>query len=289
MQTFFKTLNGEHKVRQAYQLLLDRWPVEHDQLFVPTRLGETHVLICGPDKGSTLVLLHGSGSNSARWMSEAAKWSESHRVIVIDIVGEPGLSSPMRPDFESSGYADWLVDLFDEVGLSQVHLLGESLGGWVALDFAIRQPGRVCSLSLFCPAGIGPMKSTSLLLKTLPLMMLGSWGRRKALEIALGQHPVKAGSMSSEQWAFFELVWREFRPRREKLPIRTDGELSGLSMPVLLVMGMRDAMIDAAETAARLKAHAQNVSIHMLPGAGHLLPNQVERVARFLSHADTQE
>jgi len=289
MQTIFKTLNGEHKVRQAYQQLLDRWPVEHDQLFVPTCSGETHVIVCGPDKGSALVLLHGSGSNSARWMSEVPTWSEDRKVVLIDMIGEPGLSSATRPDFKSSGYADWFSDLCEQLGLSQVHLLGESLGGWVALDFAIRRSDGVRSLSLFCPGGIGPMKTGSLVLKTLPFMMFGAWGRRKALEMALGQNPVKAAGMSPEQWAFFELVWREFKPRREKLPLRTDAELKGLSMPVLLVMGERDAMIDAVATEARLKAHAQNIAIHMLPGVGHLLPNQITTVVNFLNCADASE
>jgi len=245
---------------------------------VPTRLGETFVVASGPPDAPPLVLLHGSGGTSAMWLGDIASYVDGHRVYAVDIPGEPGLSAPARPPLRSRAYADWLGDVLDALRLKQVRLLGISLGGWLAADFATRRPEQVQRLVLLSPSGIGRQKLGVALL-TLFLLPLGKPGRKLSLKLVLGTDlpPVMA--------EFVLLIHKHFRARREPVPVLGDEALAALTMPVLAIVGGRDALLDSQGTQARLERHAPDATVILIPEAGHLLPSQADRVARFLSAA----
>ena len=106
-------------------------------------------------------------------------------MYAVDVIGEPGLSAPSRPPMESDRYAVWLDAVLDFLGLERVRIMGMSLGGWLALDYAMRRAGRVERLALSCPSGLGKHKK-GYLLKALLLNPLGRWGRRKMVTGMLG-------------------------------------------------------------------------------------------------------
>lgn len=60
----FKTEAGGREILRRYEQNLAHWPVPAEQLRVPTREGDTFVLVCGPEDAPPLLLLHGSGSNA---------------------------------------------------------------------------------------------------------------------------------------------------------------------------------------------------------------------------------
>jgi pimeloyl-ACP methyl ester carboxylesterase len=62
------------------------------------------------------------------------------RVYCIDMIGEPGLSAPVRPALASDAHAVWLDDVLNHLAVTRVSILGASLGGWLALDYTIRHP-----------------------------------------------------------------------------------------------------------------------------------------------------
>ncbi|MET7399007.1 alpha/beta fold hydrolase [Dactylosporangium sp. NPDC005572] len=100
------------------------------------------------------MLLHGAIANSASWMGDAAEWSQRFRVYAVDVIGEAGLSAPARPPLDSDAYAARLDDVLDGLGLRGASFAGISLGGWLALDYAIRRPDRVDRLALLNPGGV---------------------------------------------------------------------------------------------------------------------------------------
>jgi pimeloyl-ACP methyl ester carboxylesterase len=81
---------------------------------------------------------------------------------------------------------------------------------------------------------------------------------------------------------FIQLTFRHFIPRREKLPHLPDEGLQRLTMPVLAVLGARDALIDSPSTRRRLEANLPDVQVRWLEDAGHFLPRQTEPVLAFL-------
>lgn len=281
MASIYKTPAGERAVRATYAQALERWPVPHETLRLSTREGETFVLACGPKDKPPLILLHGSGANAAMWMGDAPAWSRAFRLFAVDIIGEPGFSAPSRPPYGSDAYALWLDDVLEGLGLTRAAFMGASLGGWFALDYATRRPERVTQLVLICPGGIGRTK-TGFLLRAALLMAFGAWGRRKAFALVAGA-AARPDSEAGPVGQGLAAVFQHFRPRRDPLPSFTDAQLSGLRMPVMLVVGGKDVMLDSEASRRRLKTARPDAEIRYLPEAGHVILGQAEPILDFLT------
>jgi pimeloyl-ACP methyl ester carboxylesterase len=193
------------------------------------------------------------------------------------MIGEPGLSAPSRPPLHSSAYAEWLDDVWAGLGLEKASVVGRSLGGWLGLDFAIRRPNRVTALSLVSPAGIG-RQNYLLLLKTGVLRRFGTWGLSKSLALVSG----RTAALPTPMVDALLLVFGNFRPRMERIPPFTDTDLAGLSMPVQVIVGNDDALLNSQETRERAERLVRDVTITCVENAGHVLPPQTATVAEFL-------
>ncbi|UUP19230.1 alpha/beta fold hydrolase [Nitratireductor thuwali] len=174
----FRSDKAAAEVEAQYRQVLDRWPVPKTELYVPTRQGSTFVVACGRKDAPPVVLLHGSQANSAAWMPDVALWSTRFRLFAVDMIGEAGLSARVRPALAGDAHALWLDDVFSGLGIETAGIVGTSLGGWLALDYANRRPSAVRALALICPAGIGRQKN--FLLKAVPLLLLGPWGSARS-------------------------------------------------------------------------------------------------------------
>lgn len=277
MTNIYKSEEGKQKVEALYRAALERWPVPNRQLMVPTSQGDTFVIASGEQHEMPIVLLHGSGTNSAIWIRDVAELAERYRVYAIDMIGEPGLSASSRPPLQSDAYAAWLDEVWSHLGLARASIVGVSLGGWLALDYAVRRPARVASLSLLSPSGIGSQNQLFMLKASL-LLLLGKWGLRKSFKAAAGTSRVPSAAVQ-----FVTAIFKHFRPRMERIPIRTDAELAGLKMPIQVVVGGNDAMIRSKETRDRIKRLVPHADLVYLERDGHILPRQTASVRAFLS------
>ena len=280
MTAVFKSEAAERAVEACYGALLERWPVPNTQRRLPTREGETFVLACGPEDAPPVVLLHGSQANASVWMFDAMLWSKNFRLYAVDMIGEPGLSAPSRPPLASDAYALWLDDVMAGLGLESAALVGVSLGGWLALDYAIRRPGRVRRMALTCPAGLGRQKN--FLAKALPLLLLGPWGRRKMREMVFGPAPETIPDVARPLVELMTLVGRNAKPRVENLPLFSDAALKSLDMPILAILGGRDVLLDSEESRTRLSENAPQAEVLFLPDARHAIFGQTRTIHEFL-------
>jgi len=285
MTAIYKTEAGGAAVRERYAAFLARWPVANEQLRVATSQGGTFVVACGPPGAPAVLLLHGSTANSASWMGDVATLAQRFRVYAVDMIGEPGLSAPSRPPLASHVYAGWLDEVMAGLGVERAALVGISLGGWLALEYATARPEKVSALALLCPGGVG--KQRNVLLWIVPLLLLGAWGRRKIMERMAGS-AAPAGEVPPAARAFgdfMDLIFRNYRPRTEALPGFSDAALQRLTMPVLTILGAKDVMIDSAGTRARLAGNVAGAEIVWLPDAGHLLIGHGDAIDGFLGRA----
>ena len=282
MSEVWKSAEGERQVKERTRVFLAHWPVPSRQLHVPTREGDTFVVSCGREDAPPLVLLHGSGANAVTWMGDAPVWATQFRVHAVDVIGEPGLSAPSRPPLASDRHARWLDDVLDALSVPRAAFVGISLGGWLALDYAIRRPERVSQLVLLCPGGVGRQRA-GFALKVAPLFLLGRWGRRKAMALALGASEEPATPPERAFADYLAVIHAHFRFRRERLPVFGDEALRGLALPITAIVGGRDALLDSADTQRRLEANAPRATVELLPVAGHLLRGQTKRVLDALT------
>jgi pimeloyl-ACP methyl ester carboxylesterase len=281
MKSIYKSVEGERVVRERYLTILKHWPVSNQQLRVPTREGETFIVACGDENAPALLLLHGGMTNSAMWMGDVAAWAEHFRIYAVDVIGEAGLSAPSRPPLASDAYALWLDDVMQALSLTRVSMVGVSLGGWLVLDYATRRPERVEGIVVLCPGGVGRQK-LSIVFKTVPLRMLGAWGKRKASELVLGRAPADPSPGLRYFMDFMALIHKTLRPRMVKLPSFSDQALQRLTMPVMAILGGKDVLLDSAETRERLERNVPHVDIRFDPEAGHFIPRQTAPILEFL-------
>jgi pimeloyl-ACP methyl ester carboxylesterase len=261
--------------------------VPNQQLRVPTREGETFVVRCGDANAPPLLLLHGGAGNSAMWMGDVAAWAEDFRVYAVDMIGEAGLSAPSRPPLASEAHALWLDDVMQALSLTRASLVGVSLGGWLALDYATRRPERVEALVVLCPGGVGGQK-IGIVFKTIPLRMLGAWGTRKARELVLGRGPANPSPAIQYFMNFVSLIHQNFRTRMVKMPVFSDDALKRLTMPVMAILGGQDVLLDSAETRQRLARNVPHAEIRYFPEVGHFIPGQRDAILEFLRGATRQ-
>ncbi|WP_419736357.1 alpha/beta fold hydrolase [Pseudomonas sp. COR18] len=280
MNRFYKPAALERQVLDRCREVLSSWPVPNQQLRLQTSHGETFVVACGDPSATPVVLLHGSLSNAAAWMFEAADWSRHLRVYALDMIGEAGFSAATRPALASGAYASWLAEVLQQLGINRAALVGASLGGWLAVDFASRHPERVGQLVLLYPSGIG--RQRAFWYKALPLLLLGEWGRRRVRRQVLGAPPRGLSAEALGVFELMELIGRSLKPRLEKVPVLDDAALRRLNMPLLVVAGGRDVLLDSRETMARVAAHVPHAVTRLVAEAPHYVRGQGDEVLAFL-------
>src|SRR4051794_29923234 len=103
--------------------------------------------------GPLLVLLHGIAGSSATWETAIGRLSERHTVIAPDLLGH-GASSKPRGDYSLGAYANGVRDLLGALGEERGTIVGHSLGGGVAMQFAYQFPQACERLVLVSSGGL---------------------------------------------------------------------------------------------------------------------------------------
>lgn len=106
----------------------------------------------GGDK-PPLVFIHGLSSYTSFWSKQLEAFTDTHRVLALDL---PGYGASDRPDAPCNPpwYADFVLDWLDELDVDQASFVGHSMGGQIAITLALEHPERVEKLALAAPAGI---------------------------------------------------------------------------------------------------------------------------------------
>lgn len=277
-QSVYKSQEQRDIFRSYYHQILTRFPFE--QKNIQTALGQTFLLASGQESKPPVILLHGSCSNSAFWFPEMAALSNDYRVYAVDLIGEAGNSEEYRPDLDSDDFAHWMRDVLNVLNIEKASLVGNSLGGWVALKFATAYPERVYRLCLLASAGLADVR---------PQFM-------SAVKSAKGIHEsasveskiIGENNLPKEVLDFMNLIIESYNPIPH-LPIYADEQLYRLNMPVLFVDGEDDVIIDASSSAQRLSKTVPSAEIHILANCGHVLANSIEYILPFFAKTGQPE
>jgi pimeloyl-ACP methyl ester carboxylesterase len=136
-------------------------------------------------EGPALLLVHGIGDSSDTWRPVFDQLARRYTVIAPDLLGH-GRSEKPRADYTIAGFANGMRDLLAVLGVERVTVLGHSLGGGVAAQFAYQFPERCERLVLVGSGGVG--RSVS------PLLRLAAVPGIEALMPLLGLPPLRAMS-----------------------------------------------------------------------------------------------
>jgi len=106
-------------------------------------------------KGSAVILIHGLGADSHHWAANIDALSKNFRAIALDQIGYGQSDKPLMR-YTVENFSDYLHGFLLALKIPKASLVGNSLGGWVALDFSIRHPQMVEKLVLVDAAGLRP-------------------------------------------------------------------------------------------------------------------------------------
>ena len=139
----------------AYERAFALWPQPVEEFDIETATATTRVHAYRPHPGGEpVVLLTGAGFNASGWYPHVAALAKHHPVYGIDMPGDPNPSILRAPLTPPASCAAWLDELLGQLSDRLAHLVGLSYGGWMAMNQAIRAPGRVASVTLLDPAGL---------------------------------------------------------------------------------------------------------------------------------------
>ena len=249
--------------------------------------------------GPLLVLLHGIASTADTWAPVAGGLAANHTVLAPDLLGH-GASAKPRGDYSLGAYASGVRDLITALGHERATVVGHSLGGGIAMQFAYQFPERVERLVLISSGGLGREVHPILRASTLPgseivLALLGRrWLRTTggAVGATLGRLGLRAGEDlagvaagiaslgdADARGAFVHTARAAIDPGGQRVSA-TDRLYLAAHLPTLIVWGERDPIIPAAHGEA---AHAAipGSRLEIFAGAGHF-PHR-EQPVRFVS------
>lgn len=102
--------------------------------------------------GADVLLLHGLGGAKSSFFDAAATLSQRYRVHALDLPGFGASSKPTTAPYTARWFAETVLAAMDALGIERAHLVGNSMGGRIAIEVGLYRPDRVLSLGLLCPA-----------------------------------------------------------------------------------------------------------------------------------------
>jgi pimeloyl-ACP methyl ester carboxylesterase len=263
---------------------------------------KVHVRDEGKRDGPALVLLHGSNSSLQAWEPWVKQLGDRYRLISLDQIGH-GLTGPNPTgDYSAKAFVTTLDSVVSKLGVSKFALAGNSMGGWIAWNYALAHPDKVDALVLVDAGGAPDDPSKSLpigfrIARTPGLNRLMSvLSPRSIFDKSIRQTITNQALVTD---AMIDRYWElnRFPGNRDATRLRgqTDrgkpdpARLAAIKAPVLILWGTDDKLIPVAATKWFKDAIPQSKVI-IYPGVGHLpMEEEPEKSAAdteaFLSEA----
>ncbi len=225
----------------------------------------------GPRGGLPLVLIHGFGGDLNNWLFNQSALAENHDVVALDLPGH-GRSSKAVGDGDLAALAAVFGDFLDALDIDRAHLVGHSMGGALALLYAMQHPQRVSVLTLLAPAGLAPEVNLDFIEGFIAA------GRRKEMRAVL-ELLVADPAMISRDKVNYVLKYKRLDGVDQALRSLADGlftegrqktldpaGLAGIALPVSVIWGEADRILPVAQA----DGLPDRVELHRLAGVGHM-------------------
>ncbi|BBX00267.1 alpha/beta fold hydrolase [Mycolicibacterium moriokaense] len=243
-------------------------------------------------RGDVVLLIHGMGGSSKTWSGVIPLLAKRYRVIAPDLLGH-GQSDKPRGDYSVGAFAVVLRDLLDELGIKKVTVVGHSLGGGIAMQFAHQHREYCDRMVLISSGGFGDDVGRVLRLLSLP-------GSEFVLPMVASRPAVAAGNLlralagSAERFATKPALSNRDHRRAFLRTLRSVVDFHGQAvsainrlccsddLPTLIISGDKDRVIPV-EHAHAAHATLPNSRLHVLPGVHHHPPTEEpEKVADLI-------
>ena len=284
----FRSPEGEVQYLLAYEAVLSQWPVPYQELDIPTRFGDTHIIASGPEDAPPLILLHPAGGGAVIWVRNVGAFSQRYRTYAVDTISEPNKSVLTRPIsfHQRQDFTDWMADLLDELKIENTFMVGNSFGGFLTLNTALNLPDRIRKAVLINPAAtFVPIPAWAW--HFIPANMIGPLIGSERVLLAPYDW-IWQGLPKDECMAQLRSTTAlTGRPRHWSPSVFTDEELRQIKTPVLLLIGDHEVIYKPEEAIRRATRLVSGLKAEIVPNANHIAQYTAaetvnERILNFL-------
>ncbi len=262
-----------------FEWRLDRALIDAGAEFETVQIdGQSFEYVIGGD-GEAIVFVHGFGGDKRIWAPYLAQLTNRYRVVALDLPGHGGSTADPSQAYTLDAMAEALARFVDSpdgsLDLPRFHLVGISMGGGIALDYAIEHPERVASLTLINPWGVStptPSDRERELargrnvffpesIEELDELSTFVYGTPMPLDERFKRHLLDE---ANARRPFNERVFEQMHDGP-----RLDDRLARLSVPTLVIVGGADRIVHPSSLDV-YRATVPGLEAELLPGCAHV-------------------
>jgi 3-oxoadipate enol-lactonase len=194
-----------------------------------------------------VVLLHGNLETNEIWYGWVPQMAQHYRLFRPDLPGFGGSTAPANFEFTLAGFAKFVADFLDALGIQSAHIVGAKTGGGIAMQFAATYPQR----------------TRSVVVASRPFVALGPKVEQNSQQMRLGT------AATPEEMAYFDKMRDDMRPETKKQmevllgKLNVDDTLARITAPTLIITSDRSAL-QTVDTVLRYKSRIANSRLLVL-------------------------
>ena len=240
------------------------------------QVGDHRVAYSEGGKGEPLVLVHGFGASADSWNRMAGRLAKRYRVIIPDL---PGWGESTRIESESYAYPQQIERLHQflgQLGMRRFHLMGHSMGGFIASAYAAQYPDEVITVGLIAPHGMAEPEPSELARSVaagdnwlvassepeFERLLNNVFAKRpympRPVLRLLAEHAIRNSAKSA---TIFTAMQSNEPPLQARLP--------QIKAPALIIWGGQDRVLHVS-SARLFQQGIANSELLLLPGSGHM-------------------
>lgn len=262
----FRSESSKKEIFDLYDSLIASSGIYYDDLYVQTRIGETHVMVSGKPDNPPLILIHAFYASAASWYKNLKVLSENFRVYNVDIIGDPNKSRPYKIIRQVDDFVFWFNDLLDALGIQSANFIGNSVGAYHIANFALKYPERFLKMVLIGPAATF-RQIMPFYLNTFPGGMTG-WPFLVNHAVNWIQNGI---AFDPEFRRLFFLLLKHGKATNQVFPgVFSDEELKKLKLPVLLLYGDKECIYNYELASERARHLIDNLKVLIIEKGNHI-------------------
>jgi len=280
----------------------ERGPLDLDQIDVDA--GDVRLSTYVVGEGPPVVMLHGLGGTKISMLPLVPALAPHHRVIIPDLPGHGESAKPVSTEYTPRNYARTVRRLMDALDVDKAIVVGNSLGGRIAIELGVRSPDRVRALGLIAPAVpgfrvryiLGFTRVLPTELGAVPFPLREKWMKTAIRRLladpsrlpdhgytGAAEEFIRIYRSSEARMAFFDSL----RHILTEQPRPFWAHVRRVRAPALIVWGTADRLVPA-RLAPKLAQELPHAELLMLPHVGHVPQFEVpertsQAVAKFIA------
>ncbi len=240
------------------------------------QVGDHKIVYLEGGTGETLLLVHGFGGDKDNWTRFAQQLAGRYHVVAPDLPGFGDSTRLESAQYDINTQTKRLKDFAEAINLKKFHIAGNSMGGWISSNYAVKYPRDIITLTLMNAAGVNPPEKSEMVRMVEqgfnPLLVKDVKDYDRLMNFVFVDPPYVPGSIKKEfaqkaveHRAFNDKIFKDLRERSPQM----EKYLPRITAPTLIIWGDTDRVLHVSSVKIFEKG-IKNSKSYILKNCGHL-------------------